>query len=188
MRTDSQGTSWWDNVKNWFRNTARRVGNVLKAGAGILRISDVSLVEGITNLSTGYIGIGNLSNITLSGFGFDFDFDNFKLGKENWLDKIKREIRGTRKAIQNFLGNFINRVYERNFLPAWNWLNGDEWYQSLTKNIVITIIAGGASAIFGAAIGSIFGPVGAVGGAIIGFVMGVLIGFIWDMLVQKQNN
>ena len=36
MRTDSQGTSWWDNVKNWFKNTSKKLINTfLTGGLGV---------------------------------------------------------------------------------------------------------------------------------------------------------
>ena len=70
----------------------------------------------------------------------------------------------------------VGTVWEKGLVPAWEWLNGDSWYQILIKNIVIST----ASTALGAVIGSAFGPVGTVAGAVIGILSGLLIGTVWD--------
>ena len=70
----------------------------------------------------------------------------------------------------------VGTVWEKGLVPAWEWLNGDSWYQILIKNIVIST----ASTALGAVIGSAFGPVGTVAGAVIGILSGLIVGTVWD--------
>ena len=70
----------------------------------------------------------------------------------------------------------VGTIWEKGLVPAWEWLNGDSWYQMLIKNIVIST----ASTALGAVIGSAFGPVGTVAGAVIGILSGLIVGTVWD--------
>lgn len=56
MNVDPEGTSWWGNVKNWFRNAGRRIGNFFKTSMGIL-------------------GIGGRLTLRSNSLGFDIGID-----------------------------------------------------------------------------------------------------------------
>ena len=73
----------------------------------------------------------------------------------------------------------VGTIWNKGLLPAWNWINGESWYQIILKNIVMAVVSAGV----GALIGLIAGPQGAFAGAIIGLIIGIL----WDFGVSGIN-
>ena len=82
--------------------------------------------------------------------------------------------------VDKFWNQFIvGTIWNKGLLPAWNWINGESWYQIILKNIVMAVVSAGV----GALIGLIAGPQGAFAGAIIGLIIGIL----WDFGVSGIN-
>ena len=197
MRTDSQGTSWWDNVKNWFRNTGRRVGNVLKAGAGILRIGGGLSVG--SELSSSAIGVG--VSLLSNAFGFDIDIDRIpdpSLKPKGILDTLREGWNGIKYFVKEtvwddwivdkFGRGFLKEiVWDKGIVPAWDWLNGDKWYQKLIKNVSIGIIGGivGALVVWNVPFLATFAAatlaLTILGGIITGIISG-LISWLFDLI------
>ena len=168
MRTDSQGTSWWDNVKNWFKDTSKKLINTfLTGGLGVL---GVGILE-INNSSSNY----KIGNFVMSTFGFNIGDDiDIGIDLESGFDRF---IRGLRHGIESY-GDFIKKNWDRKFAPAWNWLNGDKWYQILAKNILFLGISIGVS--------SLLGPISPA--VIVGSAVVALITLIWDIIDKGWNN
>ena len=153
MRTDSQGTSWWDNVKNWFRNTGRRVGNVLKAGAGILRIGGGLSVG--SELSSSAIGVG--VSLLSNAFGFDIDIDRIpdpSLKSKGILDTLREGWNGIKYFVKEtvwddwivdkFGRGFLKEiVWDKGIVPAWDWVWNDALKWASQNPVINGIVAVG---------------------------------------------
>ena len=176
MRTDSQGTSWWNNAKNWFRNTGRKIGNFLKAGTGILRIGGGLRVG--SELSSSVIG-GGLSLFS-NAFGFDIGIDRIpdpSLKPRGILDSLKEGWNGFKYFVKEtvwddwivdkFGREFLKGiVWDKGIVPAWNWLK-QNWRVALDGLSAVVSIGGSIASIL-TAIGIISIPV--VGQIILGVV------------------
>lgn len=76
------------------------------------------------------------------------------------------------KPIENWTNRTVNPVLFKTFLNTWKWLNGDEWYQYFTKNLILASVS--------TLIGVAFGPLGAKAGLIMGIVSSFCVGQWWD--------
>ncbi len=187
--TDPTGTSWnsfWQDVGDWFKDTGRKIKNFF--------VNDV--YDGVIKPAVNWItdtaapAVGNFFTNTIP----DFFVNTF------WNDWIVDKFWNTfcvDWVWNTFCVDWVWNTFCVDWVAgvAWPWLNGDQWYQMLAKNAVISLISTGLSAGIGAIIGAIIGacggPVsaaaGAVVGAIVGFVCGTFVGLIWDILWQKTK-
>lgn len=97
---------------------------------------------------------------------------------------------------QSFIGRVegeINKWYNNNFAywsfrtnsqisrgitNAWNWINGNKWYQIVAKTTILGIV--------GIGIGALFAPITL--GALAAAGIGVIVGIIWEFLSQGVNS
>ena len=152
MNVDPEGTSWWGNVKNWFRNAGRRIGNFFKTSMSIL-------------------GIGGRLTLRSNSLGFDIGIDQIPdsdlmpkgigdIFKEGWngLKYFVKEVVWDDWIVDKFGREFLKGiVWDKGIVPAWNWLK-QNWRVALDGLSAVTGIGGGVVSIL-SAIGIISIPV-----------------------------
>lgn len=185
MRTDSQGTNWWNNFWNGVGNFfTRDIPNFFTKT--IPNWWNGSVVpwwnDNFANFFTR--DIPNWWNNNIVSF-FIRDIPNFftKTIPNLWNNVVLDWWNDTKLEIGIWVDKNLVSPFNNWLANAWNWLNGTAWYQILVKNIVLSSLSTG----LGAFIGSIFGPVGTVAGTFIGLFAGFLVGSLWDFVALGIN-
>lgn len=123
--------------------------------------------------------------------------NRLKMNLEETLEAIRSPKFYNQKSSSSFLGivdfdlsfgnpfsfifheieNGLIIFWEDSFIPAWEWINGDKWYQILTK----TLVLGGISIL----IGAFFAPVTATT-IVVGLIVATIT-FLWEIFSQGWN-
>lgn len=186
MNVDLLGESWDSfkkNIGNWFK----KAGNAVKD----FFVDDV--YGGA--IKPAYDWVRGVAVPAVSNF-FTDTIPDFFVNKV-WNDGVIPAWDATTNFFTNTVPNFfkntvwndwivdktwnqfvVGTIWDKGLVPAWNWLNGNKWYQIIAKNFIISGISTG----LGALIGSAFGPLGTAAGAITGLLCGVVVGTIWDFV------
>ena len=165
MNIDPEGTSWWSNLWNGISNFFSKIGE----GIG-------KIFSGIGNL------FGSLMNYN-NDFGFDFDI-GLDFERKSLFERFIENIENIRKDKKYF---FKDILWDKVIVPAWNWLNGDKWYQKLIKNIGIGIIGGivAAGVVYFVPALSVFASttlgLTLLGGIVTG-IIGGLVSWLFDLI------
>ena len=165
MNVDPEGTSWWSSLWNGIGNFFNTIG------------------RGFTKI---FSGIGNFFGSLFrnnNDFGFSFDID-IDFRQKNLFERFMENLQEVQQNKKYF---FKDILWDKVIVPAWNWLNGDKWYQKLIKNVGIGIIGGivAAGVVYFVPALSVFASttlgLTLLGGVVTG-IIGGLVSWLFDLI------